>query len=186
MLRNFTGDSGALVHNFYGSSETGGITYDRTGRAALTGTSVGRPMKGVTLRFGTGGRFRVKSRAVSGRGVFRPADRGELNGRGELVLLGRAGRMVKIGGRRLDPAEVERALREMPGVLDALVEPHRERADTLVAAVATRRTVEELRAWLQDRTAGWKIPRKFVTLPELPLTVRGKPDTRRLRALLLS
>jgi len=175
---------GQTIHNFYGSSETGGITYDRSGRAALTGASVGRPMKGVKLRFGAKGRFWVKSRAVGRRGVFRPADRGELNSKGELVLLGRAGRMVKIAGRRLDPAEVERTLREMPGVQDVIVASHRDRADTLVAAVATRHTGEALREWLQGRIAGWKIPRKFVVVAEFPLTARGKVDSRRLQALL--
>lgn len=182
VARAFHARFGRLVHNFYGSSETGGITYDRTGRGALTGGSVGRPLQGVTLRFGTGGRFWVKSKAVGGRGVFRPADRGELNAKGELVLLGRTGRMVKLGGRRLDPADVERALRQLSEVQDAYVAPHPTRADTLVAAVATRLTAEQLRAGLRDRIAGWKIPRRFVVLPEFPLTARGKVDTRRLRA----
>ena len=145
---------------------------------------MGRPIPGVRLRFGESGRFWVESRAVVGSGRFRPADRGKLNRRSELVLLGRAGRMVKIGGRRLDLAEVERSVRQMPGVRDALVEPHRDRTDTLVAAVATRHTPGDLRAWLQERIAGWKIPRKFVVLPDFPLTVRGKNDTGRLRALL--
>jgi long-chain acyl-CoA synthetase len=175
---------GLKIHNFYGSSETGGITYDRTGKAALTGRSVGRPLQGVQLEPGAGGRFWVKSAAVTGAGKFRPADRGELNSRGELVLLGRAGRMVKIAGRRLDPAEVERALRQLPGVHDALVELNRERAETLAAAVATRLAAAAVRALLQDRIAGWKIPKKLLTLPEFPLTARGKTDTRRLRAML--
>jgi acyl-coenzyme A synthetase/AMP-(fatty) acid ligase len=184
MAQAFQQKFGRTIHNFYGSSETGGIAYDRTGEAALTGRSVGRPLKGVGLEFGRGGRFWVKSAAVTGTGRFSPADRGELNARGELVLLGRAGRMVKIAGRRLDPAEVERALRQLPGVHDAWVEPHRERADTLTAAVATRREAAELRALLTERIAAWKIPRKFVTLPEFPLTARGKTDTRKLRVLL--
>jgi acyl-coenzyme A synthetase/AMP-(fatty) acid ligase len=184
IARAFHGKFGRRIHNFYGSSETGGITYDRTGRAALAGAGVGRPLKGVRLQFGAGGRFWVQSPAVGGRGRFRPADRGELNARGELVLCGRAGRMVKIGGRRLDPAEVERVLRQLPGVHDALVEPHRERADTLAAAVATRRPAAEIRAGLQDRLASWKIPRKLLALAEFPLTARGKVDGPRLRVLL--
>ena len=175
---------GLKIHNFYGSSETGGITYDRTGDAALTGRSVGRPLQGVRLKLSAGGRFWVSSAAVTGAGRFRPADRGELNSRGELVLLGRAGRMVKIAGRRLDPAEVERALRQLPGVHDAFVELNRERADTLAAAVATRLTAAEVRARLQDRIAGWKMPKKLLLLPEFPLTARGKTDVRRLRVLL--
>jgi acyl-CoA synthetase (AMP-forming)/AMP-acid ligase II len=92
--------------------------------------------------------------------------------------------MVKIAGRRLDPAEVERALRQLPGVDEAFVELHRERADTLAAAVATRLTAAEIRALLQDRIAGWKIPKKLLPLPEFPLTARGKTDTARLRVVL--
>ena len=48
---------GRKVHSFYGSTETGGITFDRSGEAARTGRSVGAPLPGVRLRFGRGGRF---------------------------------------------------------------------------------------------------------------------------------
>ena len=172
------------VHSFYGSSETGGITYDRTGEATLTGRSVGSPLEGVRLKFEGRQRFRVESAAVLGRGSFLPADRGELNEHGELVLLGRAGRMLKIAGRRLDPAEVERALRALPGVTDAFVGVHAGRADALAAVVASRESGATLREQLQGKIAAWKIPKRLVVLPEFPVTARGKTDTRQLRALL--
>ncbi|MEO7413999.1 MAG: class I adenylate-forming enzyme family protein [Opitutaceae bacterium] len=172
------------IHSFYGSSETGGITYDPTGECAETGRSVGYPLPGVQLRFGRGKRFSVESAAVTGSGVFRPADRGELNDRGELVLLGRAGRMLKIAGRRLDPAEVERALRSLPGVSDAFVDSHGERTDALAAAVVSRDSAAALRELLRPRIASWKIPKKILALPEFPRTARGKADVRQLRSLL--
>lgn len=175
---------GVKIHNFYGSSETGGIAYDRTGDAALTGRSVGAPLAGVSLEFGAGKRFWVKSAAVTGAGRYRPADRGELNERGELVLLGRAGRMMKLAGRRLDPAEVERALRQVTGVRDAFVDLHPARADALAAAVQTELSPVEIRAALQGLLAGWKIPKKLLLLSEFPLTARGKTDTRRLKVRL--
>lgn len=180
----FHGRFGLKVHNFYGSSETGGIAYDRTGEAGWTGRSVGTPLDGVQLRFGAGGRFSVASPAVAGRGIFRAADRGELNAAGELVLLGRAGRMIKIAGRRIDPAEIEQALRELPGVNDAFVAPHPERADALAAVVASREFGPALREALRAKIAAWKIPKKMLVVPEFPLTARGKTDTRRLRELL--
>lgn len=183
------------IHSFYGSSETGGITYDRTGEAARTGRSVGRPLPGVELIFGRGRRFSVASAAVmtighrrrhDGRdvGVHSPADLGALTADGELVLLGRAGRFVKIAGRRLNLAEVERALKGVPGVRDAYVVPHRERADALAAAVATELSGEALRTALRERLAAWKIPKKLVTLAAFPVTVRGKTDTAKLREML--
>jgi len=175
---------GLPVHSFYGSSETGGITYDRTGDAARTGRSVGTPLDGVRLEFSRGRRFTVISAAVGGRGRFRPADRGELNPLGELVLLGRAGRMLKLAGRRLDPAEVEHALRSVDGVHDAWVSAHPARPDTLVAVVATDATAATLRLALADRLAAWKLPRRYVIVSEFPLTARGKPDAGRLRDLI--
>jgi acyl-coenzyme A synthetase/AMP-(fatty) acid ligase len=181
------------IHNFYGSTETGGITYDQSGDAALTGRSVGTPLPGVRLVFGRGGRFSVESAAVytlgnrrrnaSGFGVHRPADIGAMTPEGELALIGRAGRFVKIAGRRLNLAEIEQALRRLPGVRDALVVAHAERADALAAVVATEQPADVIRQALRERIAPWKIPKKLVTLPTFPLTARGKTDTAELRRL---
>jgi len=175
---------GRRIHNFYGASETGGICYDRTGEATLTGANVGTPMSGVRLRFRSGRRFAVESAAVGGTGRFSPADRGELDAAGGLVLLGRAGRTVKIGGRRLDLAEVEKALLALPGVRAACVLPHPQRPDALAAAVACDRTGAALRAELGARLAPWKIPAHILPLAELPVTERGKTDRRAVEALL--
>jgi long-chain acyl-CoA synthetase len=186
---------GLKIHNFYGSSETGGIAYDRTGAATLAGRSVGRPLRGVRLHFGRGGRFTVESAAVhtignsgargaGGAGRCRPADLARRAANGELVLVGRTGRMLKVAGRRLDPAEVEAALRRLPGVRDALVALHPARPDSLAAVIAGPLSAEAAREALRPTLAPWKIPRRIVVLPEFPLTPRGKPDTRRLRALL--
>jgi acyl-coenzyme A synthetase/AMP-(fatty) acid ligase len=143
---------------------------------------------------GRGGRFSVESGAVftlgnrqrgaSGSGVHRPADLAAITPEGELVLLGRSGRFVKIAGRRLNLAEVERTLKGLPGVRDAYVTAHAERADALAAAVSTDQAVDVIRAGLREHLASWKIPKKIVTLPAFPLTARGKTDTARLRDLL--
>jgi acyl-coenzyme A synthetase/AMP-(fatty) acid ligase len=175
---------GLRIHNFYGASETGGICYDKTGEATLTGRSVGTPMEGVRLRFRTGHRFTIESAAVGGAGRFSPADRGMLDAAGELTLLGRTGRTVKIAGRRLDLAEVENALLALPGVRAACVIPHPQRGDTLAAAVASDRTGAELRAALAARIAPWKIPAHILALHELPVTERGKTDRKAVGQLL--
>lgn len=190
----FLAKFGRSVHSFYGSSETGGISYDRTGEAALSGRSVGTPLQGVTLRWGHGGRFSVASAAVltlgnrrrseTGHGEFQLADIGQLTELGELKLIGRVGRVVKIAGRRLDLGEVERVIKAVPGVRDALVTPHAGRAESLAAAVATELDAEAVRSVLREKLAPWKLPKKILALPAFPLTARGKTDTARLRALL--
>ncbi len=192
--RGFWEKYGRRVHGFYGSSETGGITFDRTGDATLEGRSVGIPLEGVQVTVGEDQRFRVSSAAVfthdnlertaAGLGVHSPADRAAFNALGELVLLGRAGRMMKIAGRRLDLAELETTLRQLPDIRDAYVAPHPERPEELAAILATSLSLEEARARLRGHLAPWKMPRRLSVLAEFPLTARGKPDTRALQALL--
>jgi acyl-coenzyme A synthetase/AMP-(fatty) acid ligase len=107
-----------------------------------------------------------------------------LNALGELVLGGRAGRIVKIAARRVDLGEIERGLRSVAGVRDAFAMPHPQRADALAAAVVADQDPTALRAQLREKLSAWKIPDRLLVLPEFPLTARGKTDTRRLRALL--
>jgi acyl-CoA synthetase (AMP-forming)/AMP-acid ligase II len=173
---------GIRIHNFYGSSETGGICYDRTGSAALTGRSVGKPLVGVTLAVERG-RVTVQSSAVATRsGRWRLNDGAEWNGRGELVLLGRLGPGANIGGKKVHPREVEQALRSLPAVSDASVwRAHSEGRDLLVAAVETTCTRAAIEQALADRLPAWKWPKAYWIARELPRTPRGKLDQAALR-----
>lgn len=175
---------GKRIHSFYGSSETGGITFDRTGEAALDGRSVGAPMDGVRLQFNRGGRFQVVSAAVMGKGQHSPPDRAKLNALGELVLLGRTGRTAKIAGRRVDLGEIEKLLRASPGVTEAFAMPHPSRPDALAAVVSGPVAAAAVRQSLRTRVALWKIPDRLLVLPELPRTSRGKIDRKKLEQLL--
>jgi acyl-coenzyme A synthetase/AMP-(fatty) acid ligase len=143
-------------------------------------------MEGVRIEMQRGRRFRIYSAAVGGRGSHSPSDRGSFNERGELMLLGRAGRVVKIGGRRLDLAEIETALKAVPGVRDAFAAPATHRADALAVAVCTERPAAQLRDEAKAHLAPWKLPDRWLVLREFPTTTRGKVDTRQLRRQLAS
>lgn len=188
--RAFAAKFGRRIHAFYGSSETGGIAYDRTGAATLTG-GVGRPLHGVRVRAGRGGRLEVSSAAVftwgnrrraRGLGRWSPPDQAVQDARGGLTLLGRRGTTVKLGGRRLNLGEVASRLRQVAGVREAWVGVSAGGDPVLGAAVATTRPVAEIRLALHDVVAGWKIPRRWAVLAEFPITARGKMDTRALQA----
>jgi long-chain acyl-CoA synthetase len=184
VARAFAGKFGVRVHGFYGTSETGGIAYDRTGDATLAGRSVGTPMAGVRITLGKAGRCTVASRSVVGRGRFSPADRAQWNDLGELVLLGRTDRVVKVAGRRVDLAEIESALRGLPGVRDAFAHLVGGADAALSAAVETGLSAAEIRRLLRLRIAAWKIPSRIVAVAQFPSTGRGKTDAGRLRQIL--
>ena len=174
---------GVKIHNFYGSSETGGISYDRTGAASLAGRSVGKPLRGVKVTV-RAGRITVASAAVATlTGKWTLPDRGEWNGRGELVLLGRSGQGANIGGKKVHPLEIESVLRAIAGVSDAHVWlEHRQGRDTLAAAAETNLTRVKIEHALAAKLPAWKMPKHLTLVPEFPRTPRGKLDVVRLRA----
>jgi long-chain acyl-CoA synthetase len=187
VARDFATRFGRRVHSFYGSSETGGISYDRTGAGALAG-EVGRSLRGVKLTARAGQRLQVRSPAVfthgnRRRGAWLMPDRATVDARGNVTLLGRRDTTVKIAGRRVSLAEVSDRLRRLPEVREVWVGVSPGHDPVLGAVVASARAAAELRAALLTDTAAWKIPKKLLVVPALPLTARGKPDTRALHAL---
>jgi len=182
VAQDFFARYGVKIHNFYGSSETGGICYDRTGGASLAGRSVGKPLAGVSVTV-KAGRVTVASPAVAARGGrWRLGDFGGWNGRGELALVGRAGQGANIGGKKVHPLEVERVLRALPGVTDATVWLGQSQGrDLLAAGVETTRSRAELERALALRLPAWKLPKAWIIARELPRTARGKLDLAALK-----
>lgn len=183
VARAFRERFGLPIHNFYGSSETGGICYDRTGSASLDGRSVGRPLRGVVVTLSARGRIEVSGPAVAvPRGRHRLPDQGGWNGRKELVLLGRTGGGANIGGKKVHPSEIERLLRSLPAVSDAAVwTVHEGGRDLLAAAVETSLGRAELERSLAAQLPEWKLPKRYLLARELPRTPRGKLDLPALR-----
>ncbi|HXI83484.1 MAG TPA: fatty acid--CoA ligase family protein [Verrucomicrobiae bacterium] len=182
VARQFHQRYGIKIHNFYGSSETGGICYDRNGNATLKGRSVGKPLVGVKVRIRRDGRVAVSSPA----GNATLPDLGEWNRYGELRLLGRVGEVANVGGKKVAPAEIERALRELRGISDAWVAVLQDKRgnDYLAAAVETKRPRPDIEQELLHSLSAWKLPKTWILAPALPRTDRGKLHTAELRARL--
>jgi benzoate-CoA ligase family protein len=110
---------------------------------------------------------------------------------GYFYFAGRADDMLKVSGMWVSPAEVESALVEHPAVVEAgvvglrgsdgLMHPHA--AVVLKAGHAAGTALAtELRAWVKERTAGYKVPRTIEFVDDLPKTATGKVQRFRLRA----
>ena len=107
---------------------------------------------------------------------------------GNIELLGRVDRQVKIRGCRIELGEIEAVLLQFPQVREAVV---LAREDTpgdkrLVAYLTTYQqttvSLNELRRFLRERLPEHMLPTAFVTLDKLPLTADGKMDRRALPA----
>ncbi len=189
---------GQPIHVFYGSSECGGICYDREGRAAERGT-VGTPVDGVRISLrplteegGVEGLVVVESASVGATylpepdprlcaGRFETSDVAAWAG-DELALRRRVDRIINVRGRKVDPSEVERVLAALPGVEEAVViglDSHDRRDEVVRAVVACpsgRLGYEDVVSWCRPRLAVHKVPRSVVIVDAIPRTPRGKID----------
>jgi acyl carrier protein len=108
---------------------------------------------------------------------------------GQLAYYGRIDQQMKIRGYRVEPGEIETALRDVPGVADCVVVAREALGDErrLVAYIVP----EEGRAGPEPRVVAERlrrtlpphmVPAAFVRLPRLPLNTNGKIDRVRLPA----
>lgn len=120
-----------------------------------------------------------------GRRWYRTGDVGRWLAPGMLQFMGREDRQVKVRGYRIELSELESALLTSPLVRNAAVvvaDPRQDGDRVLVAYVVPRPGFEadRCRAELDARLPAWMIPAWIVPIDELPLTVNGKLDERRL------
>jgi thioesterase domain-containing protein/acyl carrier protein len=104
---------------------------------------------------------------------------------GAIEFLGRSDHQVKIRGHRIEPGEVEAALRQHPAVREALVLAREDewgdrRLVAYVSPAAPEVTPGGLRAFLRERLPAYMIPARFALLERLPLTMNGKVDRGKL------
>ncbi|MFB7674847.1 amino acid adenylation domain-containing protein [Kitasatospora purpeofusca] len=144
----------------------------RTGAVYVAGDQVslgylGRP--GLTA-----GRFVADPFTGDGSRMYHTGDLARRRLDGELEFVGRADDQVQLKGFRIEPGEVEAALRELDGVVDAAVTVA-DTGDHLVAHLVGREPAD-LAAHLAAKLPAHMVPGRVLTVDALPLTVNGKLD----------
>ncbi len=194
LAQKFREQYGLYIHNFYGASECGGIAYDRTGIAGVTGESIGQPMENVSLSITQRGLLRVQSAAVSsygrsidasGRSRFTLDDKVSFLADGSIVMCGRADRIVKCAGKRIDLAALEHVAVTTPGI-DCATALHDVRNDRLLVAIQGQTLADVALANLQTAFPYLQGRIRVKRLLKIPTNARGKIDTATLMKRMLS
>ena len=128
-----------------------------------------------------------KRKVIERNGLISLGDMGYMKD-GFLYICDRKADMVITGGVNIYPAETEAALLESPKVNDCAVfgVPDDDLGEILLAAVelvsGEAMTEDEVKAFVADRVAKYKVPRRVEFLRELPREDSGKVFKRKLRA----
>jgi long-chain acyl-CoA synthetase len=198
IAHKFRDKFGHSIHSFYGSSECGGICYDREASLLEPGF-VGTPMEGVRLDViepnSPATRIRVRTEAAGddyfpdpepeklGRGYFVPDDLLSRTESGYRIV-GRISDVINVAGKKVNPAEVEAELLHFSGVRAAVVFGrgstlrNEEVAACVVAGPGVRET--DLLDFCRGRLSGWQVPKRIFFVKEIPVNERGKVSRREL------
>ncbi|HST61354.1 MAG TPA: non-ribosomal peptide synthetase, partial [Longimicrobium sp.] len=120
----------------------------------------------------------------AGSRLYRTGDRVRRRVDGSLEYLGRTDAQVKVRGFRIEPGEIEAALRRHPDVRECVVVVREDAPGErrLVAYVAGEADTEALKQHLRRDLPDYMVPSAFVILDALPTTPNGKLDRRALPA----
>lgn len=194
----------ARIHNLYGPTETNVVTYHEVMPSAQPeGTvPIGRacPYASLFVRDGVlfaGGetlmegywhdpeRTRAALVVEEGETFYCTNDSVQVDGDGILRYLGRTDAMVKIGGYRVEPGEIETVVAAIEGVREVAVVPFTMSNETALAAfvigdVPTSRLTAECRRHLP----AYMTPAVWMPVEEMPRNDRGKIDRAALQTRL--
>lgn len=190
------------IHQQYGSTETGVIALNLQPKADVNPLSVGYALSGSEIRIvengrpvGAGEQGEVVVRSSGSalqyvddpeltaqkfrNGWYHTGDLGTISSDGELQLLGRLSSLINVAGLKVDPCEVEAALRGCDAVAECAVVGIPDPAsghDLVKAFVIARRETsrQELLAFCRPRLAAYKLPRQVEFVDALPKSATGK------------
>lgn len=182
------------IHNFYGSSECGGIAFDPTPVPREDATTAGRPLPNVRLTIAPNGCLRVQGPAVGlaywpqpdpalGRRRFHTSDLARMED-GVVHLLGRATDLINVAGRKVAPEFIERVIAAHPGVRECLVfgisARHHHRGEKIVACLALQpgTRLQTVRQFAMEQLPPWQVPREWRLVETLQPNGRGKISRR--------
>jgi O-succinylbenzoic acid--CoA ligase len=138
----------------------------------------GFPIHGTTIEIAPDGEIVVN-------GTLHTGDLGRLDAQGRLIVIGRKSDTIVTGGENVAPTEVEAVLLEHPAVQDAGVfaRPDPEWGEAVTASVVLKAPADpdELKAFVGERLARFKVPKAIQVTTRLPRTPSGKLLRRELR-----
>jgi acyl-CoA synthetase (AMP-forming)/AMP-acid ligase II len=158
-----------------------------SGRAVGVGVVGELLFRGPFLMEGYYGRERHET--FTNDGWYRTGDLFHVDANGFFYFHGRIGDMIKTAGANVSPREVEAAITEISGLVAHVIGIDDPERGQIVAAVlrvsrgGREPAIDELRDALRSRLSAYKVPRRFVALPddEIPMLSSGKLDAHSLK-----
>jgi len=176
--RAFFDSTGIAVLEIYGSTETGGIAFRQRG----TDQCSLKPFSYVDIKI-EGERLYVRSDFLSdelrkdAKGYFLTTDRVTPADRVGFEVLGRFDGIIKVGGKRVDLANIRQVIADIPDVEDVYVfavPVNSSRENEVIAIVAGLVDVDQVIKVAKKSLPPYALPRRVKVVDQIPLSAAGK------------
>jgi acyl-CoA synthetase (AMP-forming)/AMP-acid ligase II len=117
-------------------------------------------------------------------GWLHTGDLATVDDEGYIFLTARKKEIIKVGGRRISPKEIEEVIVSMPDVIDCSIEAvfdeilgEAMKATVIIkeaGAAAVAVTPEKIKVWCAERLASYKIPQIIELKDKITITATGK------------
>ncbi|HRE14543.1 MAG TPA: malonyl-CoA synthase [Usitatibacteraceae bacterium] len=161
---------------------------DDEGRACAAGGIGHVQVKGDNVLSGYWRMPEKNKEEFTADGFFRTGDVGSISEDGYLSIVGRSKDLIITGGYNVYPKEIELLLDEFPGVAESAVVgvPHPDFGEAVTAVLVPRAGAKlppegEIVAWLKQRLANFKVPKRVHVVDDLPRNAMGKVQKNVLR-----
>lgn len=141
-------------------------------------------IRGVNVTKGYINNDKANQESFTRDGFFRTGDQGKLDSEGYVQITGRIKELINRGGEKISPIEVDNALAAHPAVSEAVsfaLESElygQEVGAAVVVKAGDKVTVEQLKAFVAEKLARFKIPTKIWFIDIMPKTATGKIQRR--------
>ncbi len=119
----------------------------------------------------------------NGERVYRSGDLARWTAGGEIEILGRSDGQVKLRGLRIEPGEIEEAMRAIDGITQAVADVRLvQGTEQLCAYYTANRPIaaEDVRQTLLETLAVYMVPAAYMQIDAIPLNANGKTNRKAL------
>jgi acyl-CoA synthetase (AMP-forming)/AMP-acid ligase II len=141
-------------------------------------------VRGVNVTKGYMNNAEANKSSFTTDGFFRTGDQGKKDADGYVIITGRIKELINKGGEKISPIELDNVLTQHPAVSEAVsfaIDDEMYGQDIGVAIVlkqGQKIRTSELKAWVKERVAKFKVPKKVFFTESMPKTATGKIQRR--------
>jgi len=157
---------------------------DSSGKEVAQGKEAEICIRGENVTTGYLNNPSANASSFTKSGFFRTGDQGKQDADGYVIITGRIKELINKGGEKISPIELDNVIAQHPAVSEAVsfaLEDEMYGQDVGVSVVVKegqKLTGGELKSWMTDRVAKFKLPKQIFFTDVMPKTATGKIQRR--------